>query len=184
MPGQAHDYYERVKVKLGAENPFSEEQLAKIEKLGILIDKDDQGILMQIFTKPIGDRPTIFFEIIQVRVNATKLYALYPFLKIFTICMKCNYSYSVLLLFLLSCTHREWAASTPPPRSRSPDAVASARYVYGGCFISVYSVIGKRCHLMRERLFSPLLCLSYLFCFLFRATSRTCSRALRTMRAT
>ena len=66
MPGQAHDYYERVKVKLGAENPFSEEQLAKIEKLGILIDKDDQGILMQIFTKPIGDRPTIFFEIIQV----------------------------------------------------------------------------------------------------------------------
>uniref|UniRef100_A0A7S3HU75 4-hydroxyphenylpyruvate dioxygenase n=1 Tax=Spumella elongata TaxID=89044 RepID=A0A7S3HU75_9STRA len=65
MPGQAHDYYERVKVKLGAENPFSEEQLAKIEKLGILIDKDDQGILMQIFSKPIGDRPTIFFEIIQ-----------------------------------------------------------------------------------------------------------------------
>ena len=66
MPAQAHDYYERVKVKLGAENPFSEEQLAKIEKLGILIDKDDQGILMQIFTKPIGDRPTFFFEIIQV----------------------------------------------------------------------------------------------------------------------
>jgi len=33
--------------------------------MGILIDKDDQGILLQIFTKPIGDRPTIFFEIIQ-----------------------------------------------------------------------------------------------------------------------
>ncbi len=66
MPGQAHDYYERVKVKLGADNPFSEEQLAIIEKRGILIDKDDQGILMQIFTKPIGDRPTFFFEIIQV----------------------------------------------------------------------------------------------------------------------
>eukprot|EP01032_Pedospumella_encystans_P038263 gene38263-43338_t len=65
MPGLSHVYYERVKVKLGTENPFSEEQLAKIEKLGILIDKDDQGILMQIFTKPIGDRPTIFFEIIQ-----------------------------------------------------------------------------------------------------------------------
>ncbi len=66
MPGQGHDYYERVKVKLGEASPFSEAQLALAEKMGILIDKDDQGILMQIFTKPIGDRPTIFFEIIQV----------------------------------------------------------------------------------------------------------------------
>lgn len=65
MPGQAHDYYERVKVKLGPDAPFTEEQYATAEKMGILIDKDDQGILMQIFTKPIGDRPTIFFEIIQ-----------------------------------------------------------------------------------------------------------------------
>jgi len=66
MPGQAHDYYERVKVKLGPDAPFTEEQYATAEKMGILIDKDDQGILLQIFTKPIGDRPTIFFEIIQV----------------------------------------------------------------------------------------------------------------------
>jgi len=76
MPGQAHDYYERVRVKLGAENPFSEEQLATIEKRGILIDKDDQGILMQIFTKPIGDRPTFFFEIIQVTPCAVHLFTI------------------------------------------------------------------------------------------------------------
>lgn len=32
---------------------------------GLLVDKDDQGVLLQIFTKPLGDRPTIFIEIIQ-----------------------------------------------------------------------------------------------------------------------
>ena len=41
------------------------EQYQKIEELGILADADDEGILLQIFTKPIGDRPTFFVEIIQ-----------------------------------------------------------------------------------------------------------------------
>ena len=36
-----------------------------MEKLGILADADDEGILLQLFTKPIGDRPTFFIEIIQ-----------------------------------------------------------------------------------------------------------------------
>ena len=36
-----------------------------IEELGILADKDDQGMLLQIFTRPVGDRPTLFLEIIQ-----------------------------------------------------------------------------------------------------------------------
>ena len=40
----------------------SEEDL---ERLGILVDRDDEGYLLQIFTKPLGDRPTIFFEIIE-----------------------------------------------------------------------------------------------------------------------
>ena len=40
-------------------------QFAECEELGILVDKDDQGILLQIFTRPISDRPTFFFEIIQ-----------------------------------------------------------------------------------------------------------------------
>ena len=34
-------------------------------RLGILVDRDDEGYLLQIFTKPVGDRPTIFFEIIE-----------------------------------------------------------------------------------------------------------------------
>jgi len=38
-----------------------------IEKLGILIDYDDKGYLLQLFTKPVEDRPTLFFEIIQRR---------------------------------------------------------------------------------------------------------------------
>ena len=35
------------------------------KKLNILIDRDDEGYLLQIFTKPVLDRPTMFFEIIQ-----------------------------------------------------------------------------------------------------------------------
>ena len=34
-------------------------------RLGILVDRDDEGYLLQIFTKPVEDRPTLFFEIIQ-----------------------------------------------------------------------------------------------------------------------
>jgi 4-hydroxyphenylpyruvate dioxygenase len=44
---------------------LQEKQYSKLEELGILADADDEGILLQIFTKPIGDRPTFFFEIIQ-----------------------------------------------------------------------------------------------------------------------
>jgi 4-hydroxyphenylpyruvate dioxygenase len=46
-------------------NVLTQEQLQEVEELGLLVDKDDQGILLQIFTKPISDRPTLFFEIIQ-----------------------------------------------------------------------------------------------------------------------
>ena len=38
-----------------------------LAKLRILVDRDDNGYLMQLFTKPIGDRPTLFFEIIERR---------------------------------------------------------------------------------------------------------------------
>ena len=41
------------------------EDLQKIAGLGILVDRDDDGYLLQLFTKPIHDRPTLFFEIIQ-----------------------------------------------------------------------------------------------------------------------
>ena len=42
-----------------------DEDLAPLRDLGILIDRDDEGYLLQIFTKPVLDRPTMFFEIIQ-----------------------------------------------------------------------------------------------------------------------
>ena len=41
------------------------EDLALLQKLKILIDYDDNGYLLQIFTKPLQDRPTVFLEIIQ-----------------------------------------------------------------------------------------------------------------------
>jgi 4-hydroxyphenylpyruvate dioxygenase len=40
-------------------------QLADLREQGILVDRDDEGYLLQIFTKPVGDRPTVFFEIIE-----------------------------------------------------------------------------------------------------------------------
>ena len=42
-----------------------EPQLDDLREQGILVDHDDEGYLLQIFTKPVGDRPTVFFEIIE-----------------------------------------------------------------------------------------------------------------------
>ncbi|MEI7483649.1 MAG: 4-hydroxyphenylpyruvate dioxygenase [Ignavibacteriota bacterium] len=42
-----------------------DENIRELEKLGILVDRDEDGYLLQIFTKPVEDRPTLFFEIIQ-----------------------------------------------------------------------------------------------------------------------
>ncbi|MCL5246323.1 4-hydroxyphenylpyruvate dioxygenase [Cellulophaga sp. 20_2_10] len=54
-------YYEDVLDRVGE----IDEDLAPLKELGILIDKDEEGYLLQIFTKPILDRPTMFIEIIQ-----------------------------------------------------------------------------------------------------------------------
>ncbi|KAA1243660.1 4-hydroxyphenylpyruvate dioxygenase [Aquimarina sp. RZ0] len=54
-------YYETVLERVGE----IDEDLEPLKKLGILIDRDDEGYLLQIFTKPVLDRPTMFFEIIQ-----------------------------------------------------------------------------------------------------------------------
>ena len=64
MPAQPHSYYESARKRCGTDL-LTEEQYQQAEELGILVDRDDQGVLLQIFTKPIGDRPTIFFEVIQ-----------------------------------------------------------------------------------------------------------------------
>jgi len=42
-----------------------DEDIEVLSKLGILVDRDDEGYLLQLFTKPVEDRPTVFFEIIQ-----------------------------------------------------------------------------------------------------------------------
>lgn len=54
-------YYETVLERVGK----IDEDLAPLQQLGILIDRDDEGYLLQIFSKPLEDRPTLFFEIIQ-----------------------------------------------------------------------------------------------------------------------
>jgi len=58
IPGS---YYDTVLDRVGT----IDEDLAPLRELGILIDRDDEGYLLQIFTKPVQDRPTLFYEIIQ-----------------------------------------------------------------------------------------------------------------------
>jgi 4-hydroxyphenylpyruvate dioxygenase len=60
-----HTYYEAIPQRLGAHRESMKEDLTEIEKLGIMADADEDGYLLQIFTKPVQDRPTLFFEIIQ-----------------------------------------------------------------------------------------------------------------------
>ena len=54
-------YYEGVPARVGE----IDQSLDDLRRLGILVDRDDEGYLLQIFTKPLGDRPTIFLEIIE-----------------------------------------------------------------------------------------------------------------------
>lgn len=54
-------YYESVPARVGK----IDEDIAPLQELGILVDRDDEGYLLQIFTRPVEDRPTVFYEIIQ-----------------------------------------------------------------------------------------------------------------------
>lgn len=54
-------YYDTVRDRVG----MIEEDLEQLKKWGIMVDRDEEGYLLQIFTKPVEDRPTLFFEIIQ-----------------------------------------------------------------------------------------------------------------------
>jgi 4-hydroxyphenylpyruvate dioxygenase len=54
-------YYDSVLDRVG----HIDEDIAPLKELGILVDRDDEGYLLQIFSKPVQDRPTVFFEIIQ-----------------------------------------------------------------------------------------------------------------------
>jgi 4-hydroxyphenylpyruvate dioxygenase len=56
-------YYDDVAARVGD----IAEDVADLRRLGILVDRDDEGYLLQVFTKPVGDRPTFFLEVIERR---------------------------------------------------------------------------------------------------------------------
>jgi 4-hydroxyphenylpyruvate dioxygenase len=56
-------YYDMLPERVGA----IKEDIDVLADLGILVDRDDEGYMLQIFTKPVADRPTLFFEVIQRR---------------------------------------------------------------------------------------------------------------------
>ena len=58
-------YYDNLKSNLPNLAITISEDIEKLRKLGILVDYDDKGYLLQLFTKPVEDRPTLFFEFIQ-----------------------------------------------------------------------------------------------------------------------
>ena len=56
-----HTYYDELQSRVGR----IDEPVDNLAQLGILVDRDDEGYMLQIFTKPVQDRPTLFYEIIQ-----------------------------------------------------------------------------------------------------------------------
>lgn len=60
-------YYDTLKDRVGE----IDEDIDTLAKLGILVDRESKGYLLQIFTKPVEDRPTLFFEIIQRKNGAS-----------------------------------------------------------------------------------------------------------------
>jgi len=56
-----HSYYTELQHRVGK----IDERIEELEHLGILVDRDDEGYMLQIFTRPVEDRPTVFYEIIQ-----------------------------------------------------------------------------------------------------------------------
>jgi 4-hydroxyphenylpyruvate dioxygenase len=54
-------YYQALEKRVGK----IDEPVEDLERLGILVDRDDEGYMLQIFTRPVEDRPTLFFEVIQ-----------------------------------------------------------------------------------------------------------------------
>jgi 4-hydroxyphenylpyruvate dioxygenase len=65
LPPPPQAYYDEVPKRLGAHMKMMKEDIKELQKLSVLVDADEEGYLLQIFTKPIEDRPTLFFEIIQ-----------------------------------------------------------------------------------------------------------------------
>jgi len=60
-------YYDDVRIRLAKSPVQVKESIDELQRLNILIDFDDSGYLLQIFSKPVQDRPTLFYEVIQRR---------------------------------------------------------------------------------------------------------------------
>jgi len=65
LPPPPQAYYDDIPRRLGVHMDMMKEDIKKLQELSILVDADEEGYLLQIFTKPVEDRPTLFFEIIQ-----------------------------------------------------------------------------------------------------------------------
>ncbi len=65
LPPPPQAYYDDIPNRLGEHRDMMKEDIGELQKLSIMIDADEEGYLLQIFTKPLEDRPTLFFEIIQ-----------------------------------------------------------------------------------------------------------------------
>ena len=65
LPPPPQAYYDDIPRRLGVHMDMMKEDIKELQRLSILVDADEEGYLLQIFTKPIEDRPTLFFEIIQ-----------------------------------------------------------------------------------------------------------------------
>ncbi|MDA0317507.1 MAG: 4-hydroxyphenylpyruvate dioxygenase [Bacteroidetes bacterium] len=65
LPPPPQTYYDAIPKRLGSHMELMKEDISVLRELSILVDADEEGYLLQIFTKPVEDRPTLFFEIIQ-----------------------------------------------------------------------------------------------------------------------
>ena len=65
LPPPPQSYYDNIPSRLGEHMKLMKEDILELQKYSVLVDADEEGYLLQIFTKPIEDRPTLFFEIIQ-----------------------------------------------------------------------------------------------------------------------
>jgi 4-hydroxyphenylpyruvate dioxygenase len=65
LPPPPQAYYDDIPRRLGVHMDIMKEDIKELQKLSILVDADEEGYLLQIFTKPVEDRPTLFYEIIQ-----------------------------------------------------------------------------------------------------------------------
>ena len=65
LPPPPQTYYDAIPKRLGSHMELMKEDISVLKELSILVDADEEGYLLQIFTKPVEDRPTLFFEIIQ-----------------------------------------------------------------------------------------------------------------------